>query len=102
MGSYYERADNGVLLCWHHHRLVHEGGHTIEKDRAGGLRFRNRHGLVTMSSPPRPPPGDADALLADNDRLGLELGPRTNHNGGFYEFDLGAAVSAIYDAACAA
>jgi len=94
--------DNLVLLCWHHHRLVHEGGHTIESDEAGGLRFRHPRGLVTMSSPPRPPPGDADALLADNDRLGLELGPRTNHNGGFYEFDLGAAVSAIYDAACAA
>ena len=73
--------DNLVLLCWHHHRLVHEGGYTVESDAAGGLRFRNPRGLVTISSPPRPPPGDADALLAENDRLGLELGPRTNHNG---------------------
>lgn len=89
--------DNLVLLCPHHHRLVHEGGHTVEDDPAGGLRFRNRHGLVTTSSPPRPPPGDADALLGGNNRLGLELGPHTNRNGGYYEFDLGAAVSAIYD-----
>jgi hypothetical protein len=94
--------DNLVLLCPHHHRLVHEGGHTVEDDPAGGLRFRNHRGLVTMSSPPRPPPGDADALLADNHRLGLEIGPRTNRNGGSYEFDLGAAVSAVYNAAVAA
>ena len=38
--------DNLVLLCWHHHRLVHEGGYTIEDDADGGLRFRNRHGVV--------------------------------------------------------
>ena len=94
--------ENLVLLCRHHHRLVHEGGHTIERDDAGGLRFRHPRGLVTMSLPPRPPPVDPDALLAHNRQLGLELGPRTNRNGGVYEFDLGAAVSAISAVAGAA
>ena len=57
--------DNLVLLCFHHHRFVHEGGYTVEDDGAGGLRFRNRYGVLTPSSPPRPPPGDADDLLAE-------------------------------------
>ena len=85
--------ENLVLLCFHHHRLVHEGGYTIEEDTAGGLRFRNRYGLVSPTLPPRPPPGMADELVAENDRVGLVIGPRTNRNGGMGPFDLGAAVS---------
>jgi len=89
--------DNLVLLCFHHHRLVHEGGYTVEDDPAGGLRFRNRYGVLAPNAPPRPPPGGADELLAENHRLGLEIGPRTGRNGGDGRFDLGASVSAIYD-----
>src|SRR5574341_504074 len=33
--------ENLVLLCSHHHSLVHEGGYTIEDDGEGALRFRN-------------------------------------------------------------
>jgi hypothetical protein len=94
--------DNLVLLCFHHHRLVHEGGYTIEDDGAGGLRFHNRYGVLSTASPPRPPPGWAGALLAEHDRLGLEIEPDTNRNGGYYPFDLGAAVSAISDVASSA
>jgi uncharacterized protein DUF222/HNH endonuclease len=94
--------DNLVLLCFHHHRLVHEGGYTIEDDGAGGLRFRNRYGVLCSTAPPRLPPGWAGALLAEHDRLGLEIGPDTNRNGGYYPFDLGAAVSAISDIASSA
>ena len=87
--------DNLVLLCFHHHRFVHEGGYTVEDDPAGGLRFRNRHGVLRSTVPPRPPPGSADELLDENHRLGLDIGPRTNRNGGSDPFDLGYAVSAI-------
>jgi hypothetical protein len=87
--------DNLVLLCFHHHRLVHEGGFTIEDDPQHGLRFRNRYGVLSTASPPRPPPGWAGALLEEHDRRGLEIGARTNQNGGWSTFDLGAAVSAI-------
>jgi len=90
--------DNLVLLCFHHHRLVHEGGYTVEDDPAGGLRFRNRHGVLTPNQPPRPPPGSLDGLLAENERLGLEIGPQTNRNGGDSRFDLGDAVSAVSSA----
>jgi hypothetical protein len=87
--------ENLVLLCFHHHRFVHEGGYTVEDDPAGGLRFRNRHGVLRPTVPPRPPPGNADELLDANHRLGLDVGPRTNRNGGSSPFDLGYAVSAI-------
>ncbi len=86
--------DNLVLLCFHHHRFVHEGGFTIEDDPEGGLRFRNRHGVLAPSLPPRPPPGSLDALRAEHDRIGLEIDPHTNRHGGAFEFDLGAAVHA--------
>ena len=93
--------DNLVLLCFHHHRLVHEGGYTVEDDGASGLRFRNRHGVLCSALPPRPPPGSADDLLAEHHRLRLEIGPKTNRNGGDSPFDLGYAVSAISSAAAA-
>jgi hypothetical protein len=89
---------NLVLLCFHHHRLVHEGGYSIEDDPADGLRFRNRHGVLCSTAPPRPPPARADALLAENHRLGLNIGPRTNRNGGGGSLDLALAVSAIASA----
>jgi hypothetical protein len=91
-------VENLVLLCFHHHRLVHEGGYTIEDDSPGGLRFRNRYGVLTPSAPPRPPPGSLEELLAENDRTGLVIGPRTNRNGGSSRFDLGAAVSVVSSA----
>jgi Domain of unknown function (DUF222)/HNH endonuclease len=90
--------ENLVLLCFHHHRLVHEGGYTIEDDPAQGLRFRNRHGVISPGAPPRPPPGNADELLAENHRSGLTIGPKTNRNGGLERFDLGYAVSAVASA----
>jgi hypothetical protein len=67
--------ENLVLLCFDHHRLVHEGGYTIEEDGRGRLRFRNRFGVLCSTTPPRPPPGSADALVAENNRLGLENRP---------------------------
>jgi hypothetical protein len=87
-------VDNLVLLCWHHHRLVHEGGYAIEDDPAGGLRFRNRHGVLCPDVS-RPPPGSADELIAANIRIGLTIGPRTNRNGHGSPLDLALAVAAL-------
>jgi hypothetical protein len=42
--------DNLVLLCQHHHRLVHEGGFTCEKSEASQLVFRNQFGRVIGKS----------------------------------------------------
>jgi hypothetical protein len=91
--------DNLVLLCFHHHRFVHEGGYTIEGDAENGVRFRNRYGVVWPTAPPRPPPGSLDALVAVNDQRGLQIGPDTNRNGCGGELDLGLTVAAIAHAA---
>ena len=87
--------DNLVLLCFHHHRLVHEGGYRIEDDPAGGLRFRNRHGVACRTRPSRPPPASADQALAANQQAGHAIGPRTNRNGDGNPLDLDLAVAAI-------
>jgi hypothetical protein len=89
---------NLVLLSFRHHRLVHEGGYTIEDDPDGDLRFRNRHGVVCPKLPPRPPPGSVDELLADNVQLGLRIGPRTNRNGHGDPLELELTVAAIASA----
>ncbi len=87
--------ENLVLLCFHHHRLVHEGGYTVEDDSQGRLRFRNRHGIVSPTAPPRPPPGSTDQLVVENHRLGLTIGPRTTRNGHGDPLHLALAVDAI-------
>jgi hypothetical protein len=42
--------DNLVLLCRHHHRLMHEGGFACEKSDTGRLIFRNETGKVICNS----------------------------------------------------
>ena len=37
---------NLVLLCSHHHRLVHEGGYGIRRDAEGQIYFRRADGRV--------------------------------------------------------
>ena len=90
--------ENLVLLCYQHHRVVHEGGYTVEGDAEGGIRFRNRHGIVWPLAPPRPPPGRADDLLADNHAHGLRIDPDTNRNGSYGDFDFRRVVAAISSA----
>ena len=46
---------NLVLLCWTHHRLVHEGGWSVEPE-ASGFTFRNRQGRA-IPNVPRPRDG---------------------------------------------
>ncbi len=38
------KLDNLIQLCSYHHRLVHEGGFTVERRRSGGPRFRRPDG----------------------------------------------------------
>jgi hypothetical protein len=87
--------DNLVLLCFHHHRFVHEGGYTIEGDAESGIRFRNRHGVVWPTALPRSPPGSLGALLATNHEQGLRIGPDTNRTGCGGRLDLELTVAAI-------
>ena len=38
--------DNLVQLCRHHHRLVHEGGFSCERDESGNVVFRDRENAL--------------------------------------------------------
>jgi hypothetical protein len=71
---------NLVLLCFQHHRLLHEGGYTIEDAPDGRLRFRNRYGVLCPSVP-RSPPASADELLQQNTQAGITITAKTNRNG---------------------
>ena len=42
--------DNLVLLCRHHHHLVHEGGFACEKSPDGELRFKDQRDETLASS----------------------------------------------------
>ena len=58
--------DNLLLLCRRHHRLVHEGGYTVDHD----LRFRDPSGNEIPPVPPLPP-SRPDALLEAGAHLGI-------------------------------
>ena len=64
-------VDNLVILCTFHHRLVHEGGWTIERRDNGDLVFSSPVGKVVPSQPER--------LVREwEEEHGLDLGPEVN------------------------
>lgn len=52
--------DNLVLLCRHHHRLVHEGGFGVERNAGAAIRFTRPDGRVIDEHPQLPPGGGID------------------------------------------
>jgi uncharacterized protein DUF222/HNH endonuclease len=46
--------DNLVMLCRHHHHLVHEGGFVCEKSAAGEISFKDQRKRNLTSSPTMP------------------------------------------------
>jgi Domain of unknown function (DUF222)/HNH endonuclease len=60
--------NNLVLLCWHHHRLVHEGGWRVRGDPAGHLEFLRPDGRVLQTGPPGLRPEVRRRLFDEPDR----------------------------------
>jgi Domain of unknown function (DUF222)/HNH endonuclease len=52
---------NLIQLCSHHHRLVHEGGYSVERRGGGAVRFRRPDGQA-VPAVPSAPQGEATAL----------------------------------------
>ena len=77
--------DNLVLLCRHHHRLVHEGGFAVRVDSGGRRRFA-RPGGALISSSPIPP-------MSDPSRLPPARGPTLTGSG--EKMDLRSCVDAV-------
>jgi hypothetical protein len=55
---------NLIHLCSHHHRLVHEGGYTIEHRPSGALRFRRPDGKAIPAVPQRPRGAERELIRA--------------------------------------
>ncbi len=87
-------ADNLVPLCRHHHRLLHEGGFSMRRSRAGQAFF-DADGR-RLPAAPRPPRGDGARLLAGNRRAHVHVSAETPASLGRGErADLGLAVDAL-------
>jgi len=56
--------DNLVLVCRHHHRLLHEGGYTLSVDRRGRRRFRRPDGAPIPAAPFRSASGALEPASA--------------------------------------
>lgn len=84
---------NLVLLCRHHHRLVHEGGYRVEP-LSGDLVFRRPDGGAVPATTRRVV-SSAD-VVEQNRRRGIETGPHTC--GALWRgeaLDLGLAADAL-------
>ncbi len=68
--------ENLVLLCRHHHRLVHEGGFTCTRRFRGNVEFRDPEGVLLRNEPalrPVPRGEDPTAWLRHRfERLGID------------------------------
>jgi len=62
--------DNLLLLCSHHHRLVHEDGYTIEGRSRRGVVFRRPDGGA-IPAVPRPATGDPGRVRERGRRAGV-------------------------------
>lgn len=81
--------DNLVLLCRHHHRLLHEGGYSVGRRTASELEFRRPDGRRIPASPSLPAAGGAPAPRGAGPLMAGDGGP----------MDLAACVDAVFAAA---
>jgi hypothetical protein len=87
---------NLVLLCRRHHRLLHEGGCSLQLLDQGDLRFRNQYGILIPNVPRSPPPSDGDALPHRHHEYGLAIDARTTRTGTGDRMQLPLAIDAIF------
>jgi hypothetical protein len=69
--------DNLVLLCRHHHRLVHEGGYGLARTIDGAFRFARPDGRLIPEAPAPRFRGNARCILDLNVENGIHITPKT-------------------------
>jgi len=82
---------NLVLLCRHHHRLVHEGGYTVEESRRGGFIFRIPDGRVLETSPRLPDVREINSNSLEVECANRQLGLPIDENTCLTDWDGGKA-----------
>jgi hypothetical protein len=85
--------DNLVQLCRHHHRLLHEGGYTVERS-GSRFTFRRPDGRE-IRAVPRAPRGRTAMLREANRRWGGQLQPDACVPASYEHMDLGLCVDAM-------
>jgi len=70
-------VENLVLMCGHHHRLVHERGYRIARTTDGAIEFSNPDGAVIPTGPSRRSRGNAMSLFEDHTDSGILITPKT-------------------------
>lgn len=71
------KLDNLLLLCRHHHRLVHEGGYGLAMPVCGEPVFTAPNGRLIPGGPDTRFRGNVFALTTGNRRERVEIGART-------------------------
>jgi hypothetical protein len=90
------RLDNLVLLCRHHHRLVHEGGFCVQLCSSGSVHFTDPRGNKVPHGPDTRFCGNVPALEAQNHADSLCIDPKTLPPYWLGErMDLGMAVDGL-------
>ena len=90
---------NLVLLCRRHHRLVHEGGFTLQRRPDGTVAFFYEDGAPLWTVPPPPRFEIGHPLAPTTERLaaiGITITPRTLPTWEGGSFNLGHAVDVLY------
>ena len=89
--------DNLVLLCRHHHRLVHEHGYGCATTEDGDFRFSEPDGTRIPEAFPQKR-GTCLELVRLNAHRGLNIGPKTCAPGwDGRRVDYGEAVGAVWE-----
>ncbi len=68
---------NLVLLCRHHHRLVHEGGFGVHPNQKREINFTTPDGKTIPTDPETRFRGNAFALTAQNSQNSIRITPKT-------------------------
>ena len=69
--------ENLVLLCRHHHRLVHEGGFGVRTSTQGVIEFNNPAGEIIPSGPDTRSRGNFLSLFDTHAHCGIRITPKT-------------------------
>ena len=70
------KKSNLILLCFFHHRLVHEGGYSVLGNPEGEVDFVKPDGTVVPRTPERPN-GDPRRIIEEHERRRLKIDDRT-------------------------
>jgi hypothetical protein len=90
------RLNNLVLLCRHHHRLVHEGGYGVQMQPSGEVEFTWPDGRRMPFGPDRRFSGNVFELTRQNRQAGLDITPETAVSEWLGEsMDVGIAVEEL-------